>query len=467
MAIDFKCSEYEDNIDTWELIDNICEAENVQRYLVELNPQDKSENNKIRNAQYKERAVFYPIAQRTLQGLNSLLFADWPKLVIPTQLDYLSTNADGSGVSIYQQSQCVAEDVIAIARGGLFVTYPETEGPLSRADMDSGNYFATIHEIDADRIINWRQVKVGSQMKLGLVVFTESVEVVGDDGYSTESVDQMRELALENGVFVDRKWRKNAKDEWEVYAEAVPQDGNGNAWAEIPFTFVGATSNAPAVDDSIMYGIASLNKAHYRNSADYEDNVWYCGQSQPWMSGVTQTHIDLMSDNKMYVGSRSLLGVPTGETFDFASAPPNPLVRQAMMDKLDAMIGLGARYIQPNGVAKTATESKGDQAVSHSALSMIAGNISEAYTRCIEWCAQYMNATLPTDYGYTLTQEFVDPDVSPQEIQAMVAGFLGGAIPASDYFRWLQRSDLTDSEKTLEDWLEESAPTDMPALDQE
>jgi len=457
MAIDFQHKEYKEHIDQWEMIDAVCEADDdVQKYLIELNPLDRSPENRDRNKSYRERAVFYPVAARTTNGLLSMLFNDWPRLEVPTTLDYLATNCDGSGTSIYQQSQCVAEDIISIGRNGLFVTYPEVEGPLSRADMASGRYTATIHEIDADRIINWRLSQVGSQMKLSLVVFREEIEEVQPDGYEVKCVTQLRELALVDGVFFDRKWRKNKDDDtWFVFSESTPRDGSGNQWDEIPFIFVGAKSNTTDVDKTTMYYLAKLNIAHYRNSADYEDSTWFAGQAQPWMSGVTSNHIKMMQDNNMYVGSRNMLGVPAGETFGFASAPPNPAVRQAMMDKLDAMIGLGARYLQPNGASKTATQAENEAAITHSDLSLISSNISEAYTLAIQWVARYMNVTLSENDGYTLNKEFIEPDASPQEIQAIIAGFIQGAIPASDYFRWLQKVDLTDDDKTFDEWSQE------------
>jgi len=66
-----------------------------------------------------------------------------------------------------------------------------------------------------------------------------------------------------------------------------------------------------------------------------------------------------------------------------------------------------------------------------------------------------MNVTLGENDGYTLNKEFIEPDASPQEIQAIIAGFIQGAIPASDYFRWLQKVDLTDDDKTFDEWSQE------------
>jgi hypothetical protein len=299
MAIDFQHNEYAKSVSDWELVDHISEGDNVKDYLIELNPSDTGEANKLRNKQYKERAVFYNVAGYTLQGLIGLMFSKFPKVELPLGIDYLLGNANGDGVSLYQQSQKTAREVLQKGRAGLFVSYPKTSAPVSRADMDSGGFQSTIHLVEAEQILNWRVVKRGSQSALSLVVISESVDVVGEDGYSVECVEQIRELALQENVFVVREWRKDAKKkEWAVYDESIPTDAAGNSWSEIPFVFLGSVANTPEVNSMPLLGLAKINISHYRNSADYEDSVWYSGQSQPWMSGVTQTHLDLMNQLK-------------------------------------------------------------------------------------------------------------------------------------------------------------------------
>lgn len=465
MAIDYQHQEYKDNIDRWKLADNVCSSRNIEQYLIELNPDDTSPENATRNKQYKERAVFYPVAGNTLEGLTGLVFAKDPETVLPSELEYVLKNVDGGGTSIYQQSQEMVSDVEKKARGGLLVSYPKTERPLSKAEMDEGKYLATITKIDAEQIINWRTITVGAKVMLSIVVIAEVAEEVEDDGYSVKNVKQIRELFLDGGVYYVRLWRQNEKKEWVVHeAETAPTDAKGKTWEVIPFMFVGALSNTPKVDNAPIYPMCKINLSHYRNSADYEDSVWFAGQAQPWMSGVDQNHITLMQDNNMYVGSRMMLAVPQGEQFGFASAEPNPMVRQAMLDKLDMMIGSGARHIQGTGPAKTATEAEGDAKAKYSGLALVSANVSEAYTQALMWAARYMGAS--DEIEYTLNKEFVSPTATAQDIQAMVGGFVQGALPMSTYFGWLKKVGLEDEEKTLDEFAEEVGKVDMPDLDE-
>jgi len=234
MAIDWKNPEYTKHVDDWIMVENVCSSEDVEQYLIELNPSDKSTENQTRNAQYKDRAVLYPVAGHTLQGLIGLMYSKYPEISLPAQLEYMLTNANGGGVSIYQQSQSVASDVIQKGRAALFVSYPKTEGPVSVAQMAAGGYVATINEIDAEQIINWRTETKGSKTFLSLVVIREFVEEVQADGYEVKKVEQLRELALTEGVFLVREWRKNAKDEWIVHDESIPTDSTGKVSGRNP-----------------------------------------------------------------------------------------------------------------------------------------------------------------------------------------------------------------------------------------
>lgn len=464
MSINFQHPEYEKYLPEWQMVENICESSNVEQYLIPLNPADNSEENRARNEAYRKRAVLYPVAGHTLQGLIGLMFSKDPQLVVPQSMDYMLTNCDGSGVSIYQQSQCVAEDVMRKGRVALFVTYPKTTGPVSREQINNQQFVATIHEIDAEQVINWRTKTIGSKTILELVVIREYIQEVQADGYEVKEIEQLRELALVDGIYTVREWRKNDKDEWITIGESRPTDAAGKLWTEIPFIFVGSISNTPEIDEAPIYPLAKINVAHYRNSADYEDSVWYVGQAQPWMSGITQNHVDLMKSNNMYVGSRNLLGVPSGERFEFASAPPNPLVRQAMLDKLEMMIGLGARFIQGQGQVKTATEASNDAKSQYSSLALVAGNISEAYTKALEFAGRYMGDN--GEATYQISKDFISLIATAQDIQAIVAAFVQGAIPMGDYFRWLKKVDLVDGEKTIEQFAEEVGKTQMPNLEQ-
>lgn len=463
MQINTTHPQYNDNIVDWTKIQDITRLKNLSRYLIELNPNDKSKENITRNEQYRKRAIFYAIASQTVQGMVGTVFRKWPTLELPGELQYMSENADGAGVSIYQSAQSTVDDVLRKGRAGLYVTFPQTEGEVKRADILAGRYVATIHRFSAEEIINWRVSRDGARSYIDLVITRERDESTVENGYSTEYVHIYRELYLdhlkdgegntisEREVFHERVWREDSNKLITPISMSIPRDADGNYWEEIPFTFVGSENNDADVDNAPMLPLVELNIGHYRNSADYEDSVWFCGQAQPFMTGLTQDYIEMLRANNMYIGSRNLLGVPSGETFGFAQALPNTMVREAMQDKITAMIQLGARLMQTGSATKTATQAEADKESQTSVLALVASNVSEAYTKCIQWACAYMGAN-PEDMHFTLSQDFVAPSASPQMLQQMVAGFLSGAITPNAMLQWQKDNELEDNEKDLEQW---------------
>lgn len=458
--IDAQHPKYAQTQPEWQKIEDITRRKNLHSYLMKINPHDESDDNKIRNQLYRTRAVFYALTGQTVAGMLGTLFRKWPSFTAPERISYLSKNADGAGNSIYQQAQSLSDDIIRKSRAGLFVTFPQTEGQVSQADTQSGRYVSTIHRIEPEQVINWSTTTVGAETKMSLVVIKESRQVVDD--YKVDYVDHIRELYLDGGVYRERHWEKGEKG-WIPVEEFTPTDAAGKPWREIPFIFVGSENNDPDVDMPNMGAMCDLNIAHYRNSADYEDSVWFAGQAQPWMSNVDQAHIDLMKENKMYVGSRTVLAVPEGGQFAFAAAPPNPLVRQAMLDKVDMMIGLGARMMTPGKAAKTAEEAAGEREVQHSTLSLIASNVSEAYTQALKWIGKYMGVE-DDDMEFTINQEFVDVKRDPIELREIMLGWIQGTIPIADYVRFMQRYGIFDQERDAEEYAEELRVPDLPEL---
>ncbi|HCT5924835.1 TPA: DUF4055 domain-containing protein, partial [Klebsiella pneumoniae] len=281
----------------WKKIRDVCKGADAVKaagneYLPFLDPSDKSARNKKRNADYIQRAVFYAITGNTKVGLLGLAFRKDPTMTAPDKLNYLRDNADGAGASIYQQSQQVTENILEAAREGLYTDYA--------AETDE----AIILRYQAESIINWRTKRINGRDQLVLVVLRECMEK--EDGFAYEDEIQYRELALENGKFVCRVWRKSADaGSFSVTSEYHPKPKGEDFWDEIPFTFVGAQNNDPTIDESPLAALVEINLGHYRNSADYEDSVFFCGQVQPVISGLDTAWRDWLQDKGIRVGSRS------------------------------------------------------------------------------------------------------------------------------------------------------------------
>ena len=450
MAIDFQRDEYKAKIKDWQLVDDMVDEENLDGHLVTLNEADKSEDNIARNKAYRERASFLGASWFTLQGLIGLAFATQPKLTLPKSLDYLLKNADGSGVDLLQQMQQATGEVLRKDRAGLFVTFRETDGPVTMADQEAQRYIATIHLIEAKRIINWWRVTVGAECKLGGVVFNDGEDVVAD--YAVKTKETKREIALEDGVLVDRKWHMVDK-KWVVLSEVFPRGRDGKSLTFVPFMFLGAQDNTSKIGKPPMLSLARKNRDHFRNSADNEESVWFTGQSQPWASGLDQETVAAWKKEGIYVGSRKVMALGDEGQFGFATADPNTAARQAMLDKVEEMAAIGARFIKSGTVAKTAAQSNNEAIVQHSVLSLVSVNVEDGYQQAIEWAAMYQAAD--GDVEVVLNRDFMKPGVTVELMSEYREWFFNGLIGTTELHTFATRAEIVDPGKTPEEYGDE------------
>ncbi|OCG46007.1 hypothetical protein A9G28_11040 [Gilliamella sp. Fer1-1] len=432
----------------WEKMRDVCAGAEIikskgNQYLPFLDPTDKSERNKKRNHDYVSRAVFYNITGHSKIGLIGMAFRKDPVVSVPDKLDYLKINADGAGTSIYQQSQSTLESVLEVGRHGLYVDY----------NSDSNE--TVILTYKAEDIINWRTERINGKDKLVLVVLREVVEI--PDGYGFKDITQYRELALEDGAFICRVWRRKSDSSsgpYEISSEYKPTPAGKGKWEEIPFTFVGAQNNDPTIDDSPLSSLIEINLGHYRNSADYEDSLFFCGQVQPAIIGLDTEWRDFLEKNGVKIGSRTPLLLPKGGNFVYAQAQPNTLAKEGMDTKRDYMVALGARLIEQNSSAKTATQANGDQTASTSVLGICCSNVSEAYTIAIKWCAHYLGLSVD-DVIYSINQEFIAKVADSGMITSIVSSWQSGAIRDEDMVRAMQKIDLIDPSADPNDVMQE------------
>jgi hypothetical protein len=443
----------------WQKIDDVVAGEYAvkkagDRYLPRPNPLDKSDENSKRYDQYVERAVFFNATSRTLEGLVGIAYRRQPEIVVPSSMEFVRDDVDGSGGGIVNQSHRVLEDTFRNARAGLLVDFPVQNDTISLAELEQGGLHATIAAYRADQVINWR---LNENQELALVVLHEILEA--PDGYQVTAVEQWRELALgrlstedESGPirYVVRIWRRSGEDGAgapEIFAEYEPTDAAGNTWNTIPFTFVGAMDNNSEVDKPPLEDLSNLNIAHYRNSADFEESVFFVGQPTIAFTGLDDQWLKLMQDNGVYVGSREAIPLPVGASALMLQAQPNTLSQEGMRIKEQQMVASGARLLTYGEAVKTAEQSRSETAAAHSVLSLVCDNVSAAYTLALQW-AQRFTQTNEEEVSFTIPTDFTGLAVDPALLQALVSAWQAGAIPRSDLYAGLRQLGVVNPEKT-------------------
>ena len=472
--VDYEHPAYKTNLPCWEQIEDCLKGDRWikkqgDKYLPRPNPSDESDENKERYKQYIQRAVFYNFTGRTLAGLVGQVFAKPPVIETDNLLETVTGDADGAGVSLLQQSKAALAAVMSKGRGGLFVDYPETEGPATIEQQEAGAVRPNIIFHEPESIINWRTIRQGARNLLSLVVIKENYNN-DDDGFGYVVKPQIRALRLVDGIYTVQIWQKQSDEkeagEYSLINEFVPTDSSGLPLREIPFQFIGWENNDPTPDLPPLYDLSVLNVGHYRNSADYEESVYMVGQPTPWFAGLTREWVDEVLEGTIQLGARAAVPLPEGASAGLLQASPNTLPKEAMEHKEKQAIAIGAKLVEARAVQQTATEAGINNASETSVLSSGANNVTSAYVRALKWCVLFMGAS--DKFEFELNTDFEIHRLSPQDAQALLAMWQGEGISWEEYRFNLKRSKIAYLEdEVAKAQIEAENPIDDSSIDVE
>ena len=430
-------------------------------YLPMVRPEDISRENIKRYENFLRRAIFYNVAERTLEGLLGQIFMRDPQPDgVPTQLDPVIADANGEGVSLDQLAQKATKLDIAYGRAGLWVDYPPTTGATTVAQQNSGEIRATVHLYEPYKIINWHHKKVGAKKILDMVVLEEEYEApVLDNIYASELKRQWRVLLLDstkNNIYTVTVYREDAPNSPAIIEGQIqyfePVDASGNNLTKLPFKFLGVNANDPDMDEPPMYSICSINIGHYRNSADYEESIHIHGQATPWAAGLTQSWLDDVLHGSLDFGAHGGIPLPTGATIGMLQAEANGIAKEAMDGKERQMVALGAKLVQQVEVQRTATEADQENTSEASVLSKIAKNVSAGFEWALGICGQFTIPGFNPDKNhikYSLNSEFDLVSLSAQERQELVAEWNAGAISWTEMRASLKQAGIATQENEI------------------
>lgn len=432
---------------------------------------------------YLLRANFINFTGRTKEGLSGLIFNRTPKTVVPERCKVVEKNADGSGLTLVQLSKNLVDFVIRKGRAGILVDYPETNGIVTRADIDSGDIRPVIIPYQPEDIINWDTGTRGGKILLTLIVLREVYNTRDPGDFEVKKVDQYRVLELvnpqtgyrpfdgkipSNAVYRQQIWRKNGGGGvWAPSAPIIPRDAQGKFLTEIPFTFIGSTNNTSRVDKAPLIDLANINLAHYRNSADYEESVFLVGQPTPWASGLTKDWVDTVLGGSIRLGSRRALLLPAEGAVGLLQADPNNLASEGMKNKFEEAQKIGAKFVENYGTMKTATEATQDNVSENSVLSDIANNVEVAVVWALEWCAIFTGDVTQdrdgtsTKIKFDLNKRFDITFLTANDRAQLLQEYQANVITFREYRDNLRKSGLfllddDEAEKEIEKQMQEN-----------
>jgi hypothetical protein len=446
-------------LEKWGTIRDCVEGEiavkkGKEKYLPKPQALGDPEEIATRYKSYLTRANFYWATGRTLEGLVGQVFSKDPNIDLPPEIAFLEENIDGAGNSIKQQSKRTLSDVVSLGRCGLLADFPTLEfGQVTtKADVQTGRIRPRVLFYSAERVINWRQTNQGGETYLTLLVLTED-KTESEDGFEITTKPRWRVFQCDGVQVQVTIWKENPKpkdpkDKYEI--ESGPftlLDHKSFAMDRIPFTFIGSKNNDASVDASPMFGLAAINIAHYRNSADLEESSFIVGQSTPVFAGLTQDWVDENFKNGVHFGSRTAIPLPVGGSATLLQASPNPLPLELMRHKENQMRALGAKLIDESAVPETATGKVIEATSESSILSSAAKNVSEAYRKTIWFASRFLGEVDPEKIIFEFNTDFGFAGMDAQERAQLIAEWHGELITWEEARDSLRRAGIA----TIED----------------
>lgn len=405
MAVNYTLPEYDKAAKKWALVRSIVDND-AKHLIADVDPGDGE-----RSKKYRESGVLTNFTGLTKNGLQGLVFLREPEVNLPSQLEYLKKDATGSGLTLNQFAQQICGELLETGRYGVLVDFPRAQNSLSLKDLESGNYVARFVPYSAESIINWRTERVNGKIQLVQITLKEVKEVVQPDGFEVRREDQYRVLKLVDGVYFQELYDKDLK----FFDMAMPTNVEGQPLNYIPFVIFGAENDDYVIDNAPLYDLAVLNLAHFRNSCDYEESVFVCGQPTVVINvgDIPADQWVELNGGKFKYGSRGGHVVGLGGNAILLQANPNQLAGQAMKDKLEQAIGIGARIIAQPGGRETAEAARIRYSSQNSALFILTKNENKGLEQLVTIACDFTKGANPIDVKYELNDQFYEDGADP------------------------------------------------------
>jgi len=414
---------------------------------------------------YKLRALFVNYSWRSVSAMVGMMFRKPMTIDVPPSIEPLLDDVTMSGVGFYTLVQEAATEVMTTGRDGILVDYPVdgTEG-MTVAMAEAAGIRPIMARYQATSILNWKTQRIGNATVLSMVVLQEEASVPDPENeYAHKTEPRFRVLDLvkrrledqtneyEGVKYRQRVFRINDKKEDEQVGSDIFPLMAGKHLDRIPFYFLGVLTITPDVDDPPMIDLFDVNLDHYRLSADHKHGLHFGGLP----TGIITGHTLENPGEKLYVGSSSfiVLSDPQAKAYfmEYTGQGLKPIAEEMQADEARMAI-LGARLLSTEKKAtETSQTAQIHRAGESSVLSAIAHTISKALTMAVntfcEWAGQ------PGDWSVELNQEFMPPEVTPEELKGWLAAWMSGAPGFSDQgiFDMLKKRELIADDVTLED----------------
>lgn len=446
--IDYRHPAYNEFSPEWELISDCVDGERKikkQRKKYLPHPSMDSINddpNDVRYSSYLNRAAFINATGRTLSGLLGIAFNKPPKIELSGAVSCIENDADGEGQPLSQMIRDALSQNLKRGRAGILTDYTERG---IQTELTKGRPILRL--FTAKEIINWRVTK--GKTSLIVVHYVEPED--DENNFEIKLVNCWIELRLIKNVAYSKRWKESNEGIIEEEYVAL-KDAGGNELNEIPWSWIGASNNDHTPDAPPLSDIAYINIKHYQAEADIAEAAHTVGQPMVALTGLTDAWASKFMPNGFVVGSRKGVLLPVGGDLKFGQPEDRNIIITVAERREKQMAMLGAKLVERNSSARTATQAGDEAQTDNSVLSLCAGNVEQAINRAIEFAIRFAGSG---EGKVELSKKYDIAQLDSQGITSLMAAVQSGGLRLIDFIRYQQRVGLISSDESPEDILEQ------------
>jgi hypothetical protein len=383
---------------------------------------------------YIARAVFHPVVSTVVNGRTGQVFYKSPQFEMDDNLlDWGKTEVTKQRQTLNGAIKTMLREVLTVGRVGVLVDI----------DRQGGDPYLAIYK--AEDITNWKQDDMGLT-HVTLCEYPVDQKMDQDGNYFQSVVKQYRHLMInEEGRYTQIVYRMHEGD-LLVYDEVEPTQ-NGSPLDFIPFTFINASDISPMCEKPPLFDLASINIAHYRNSADYEQCLHMLAVPTPYGTGLDEDEaLDTLGplNFKAIRNENAKLGL-----LEFSGRGTESL-KEAMAEKMSVMASIGGSLVQKQRKQVESAETARIRTASEtSALETICDTIEQASEQMLGYVSKWMGWS--EEIEVSLNRDFTNERWDPADIKAITEAEMMGVISKETAFYQRKLLEFYPDKRTFED----------------
>lgn len=340
-------------------------------------------------------------------------------------------DVDRQGRNLHVFTREWFSEALAYGMSHCIVESPQAGGVRTREQQRQFGLRPYLIRLHPRRVLGWLE-KDGALVQLRV-----SFERTEQDGpFGQRTVKQVR--VYEPGLVT--VYEKGKDEKWGAVEEI--QTGLDR----IPLITLYTERTGLLTAKPPLLELAHLNVKHWRMQSSADTLLDTASVPILAMSGVS-------GGDNVVIGAKHAVRLPTGATMQYVehSGAAIGASRESLRDLVDDMRRAGAKLLEPNQAAKTATQSREEAALDNSALGGMVTQLQDTLVDLLDLAAEYRGEKTG---GTVSVRANLDPDPAPAEtLTALVNLRNAGALSDESLFSEAQRHGLVSSEI---DWNDEA-----------